>query len=278
MKTFLWSLVGLAFGASVALAAAPPGVAWEQRLGETVPRELRLHDPRGRERALGDWLGHKPVVLWFGYARCPQLCSVTSDAMVMALRQIEPNVGREFDVVMVSIDPDEPRADALAKWHESVGRYGRTGAEAGWTYLNADAATIAALTSAAGFHFTYDARSRQFAHPSGFMVLTPDGKISAYFPGVDFALASMAAAISRAGRRGIGAEVADFALACFRGEGVTGRYGLIIWRTLGVAVALTVLAVGGGIGWMLWTERRAQKRARHPGQIAATDSGGRSGG
>jgi protein SCO1 len=246
------------------LAAVVPGVGFEQRVGESIPLSTVFRDTEGKTQLLGGWFHEKPVVLWFGYARCPQLCSVVAEGMVSSLRPLQPSVGREFDVVMISIDPTEPALISKQSRDQAVGRYGRETAARGWHYLSGSEAAIKQITDAAGFHFTYDARSLQYAHPSGFLVLTPQGRISAYFPGVDFAPKEVAAAIARAGRNGIGQKAVDLLLVCFRGEGISGRYGLVIWRTLGTAVALTVFALAFGIGRMLWLERkslRAQKGA-----------------
>lgn len=255
MKTRGGILAALVFAGSV-LHAAVPGVGFEQRLGESLPLSAPFLDAGGKVHALGDWFKGRPVVLWFGYARCPQLCSVVSDGLVSVLRPLQASAGRDFDVLMISIDPAETPESARASLQEAIGHYGRESAARGWHYLTGSEAAIHATAEAAGFHFVYDERSQQFAHPSGFLVLTPQGRISAYFPGLDFAPKAVAAAISRAGANGIGEKVADLLLTCFRGDGISGRYGKIIWRTLGVAVALTVLSLGAGIGWMLWTERK----------------------
>ena len=243
---------------AAARAAVVPGVSFEQRLGEGLPLDAVFRDTEGHVGRLGEWIRNRPVVLWFGYAGCPQLCSVVANGMISVLRPLEASAGKDFDVVMISIDPTETVSAASASRSEALGQYGRRTAASGWHYLTGSAAAIHATTEAAGFHFIYDERSKQYAHPSGFLVLTPQGRISAYFPGVDFPPKAVAAAISRAGAGGIGQKVAELLLVCFRGDGITGRYGMIIWRTLGAAVAMTVLALGAGIGRMLWMEHRAR--------------------
>jgi protein SCO1/2 len=256
MKLRLWILLGWLAARAITCAAAVPGVSFEQRLGETVPMKSVFRATDGKAHALGDFFHSRPVVLWFGYARCPQLCSVVSDGMVSVLRPLQPSAGVDFDVVMISIDPTETPAEASASRAEALGHYGRAPAAPGWSYLVGSAAAIRTTTEAAGFHFVYDERSQQYAHPSGFLVLTAEGRISAYFLGVDFAPKDVAAAIARAGAGGVGHKIADLLLTCFRGDGVSGRYGRVIWRVLGAAVALTVIALAVGIGRMLWVERK----------------------
>lgn len=256
---FIFSFLVLVLWTSLP-AAVVPGVSFEQRLGESLPLDARFRDTEGNEGSLGNWFKDKPVVLWFGYARCPQLCSVVSEGMVASLRSLEPTAGRNFDVVMISIDPAEPATDSRHTRNEAVGHYGRKEASAGWHYLTGSEDSIKRTAEAAGFHFTYDSRSKLYAHPSGFLVVTPQGRISAYFPGVDFSPKEVAAAISRAGQNGIGQKVVDLLLVCFRGEGISGPYGRLIWRILSIAVALTVIALAYGIGRMLWLERKALRQ------------------
>ncbi len=260
-RTGLHFLIGLL----LALRAwgAEPAVSFEQRIGADLPLTLSFRDTDGKVRPLDAWFHHKkPVVLWLGYAGCAQLCSVTSNGMVTALRQLGPSAGQDYDVIMLSIDPAETPAEAAANRAEALGQYGRETAAAGWHYLTGDRAAIAQVAETVGFHFRYDERLRQYVHPTGFLVATPEGKVSTYFLGVDFAPARIADALSKARRNGLGEKVADFALACFRGDGIGGRYGRISWLGLACGVTGTVLALGLGVGRMLWQERRARSGVR----------------
>ncbi len=253
-------LLGVAI-ATVArpLAAQPPavapGVRFEQRLGEKLPLEATLADTSGTRRRLGEFFHGQPVVLYFGYARCPQLCSVVADGTNEVLRHLERSVGRDLQVVTISIDSAETSADARSAEALAVRRYGRTGAAAGWHYLTADERTIRLVADAAGFRFRYDPVSRQYAHASGFLVATPDGRISRYFFGVDFVASDVASALNRAAAGQTGVGVYELLLLCFHGGAIGGRYGPLIWRTLTIAVVLTLAALFGGIAWMLRQER-----------------------
>lgn len=260
-RVALYLFLGLTLVA--AAWGADPGVSFEQRIGAELPRTVSFRDTDGSVRPFGDWFHeNRPVVLWLGYAGCAQLCSVTSNGMVSALRELQPSAGRDYDVIMLSIDPEETAAEARANRAEALGQYGREPAARGWHYLTGDRAAIAQVAQAVGFHFRYDERLRQYVHPTGFLVVTPEGKVSAYFLGVDFAPARIAEALAKARKNGLGEKVADFALACFRGDGVGGRYGRIIWAGLAGGVATTVLALGLGVGRMLWQERQIRPGAR----------------
>jgi protein SCO1/2 len=169
-------------------------------------------------------------------------------------------VGKDFTVLTVSVDPTDTPEMARSKEQEEVGRYGRTGAAGSWHVLVGRPKAIAALTEAAGFNYRYDARSGQYAHPSGLVVVTPKGIVSSYFLGVDFPAEAMASSIRRAGENKTGASVFSLLFVCFQGGGSQGRYGPLIWTMLSASVALTVAAVFGGIVWMVVAERRSRAR------------------
>ena len=233
-------------------------VRFEQRIGGRLPLAVLFTDAKGARHALGDYFHGKPVVVYFGYARCAQLCPLVSDGTVAALRDIRPEAGRDYEVVSLSIDPSETKDENHDRQLGAVRRYGRPDEGDGWNFLTGDETAIRAVTDAAGFYYVSDPHSRQYAHASGFLVITPDGRISRYFIGLDFRADEVAAALKRAGHGETGPSAIDLLLLCFRGEGVTGRYGVMIWRSLEVAVSLTVLTLAGGIGWMLLRERRFQ--------------------
>ena len=245
--------------AATSLSAAPSlaDVRFEQRLGERIPLDGVFVDTAGASHRLREFFDGKPVVLYFGYARCPQLCSVVADGTVAALRQIRPAVARDFNVVSISLDPSESIAEARLRERDAVRRYGEAGDPRGWHFLTGREPEIRAVAAACGFRYVYDSVSRQYAHPSGFVVLTPDGIVSKYFLGIEFTPNEVAQAITSAGRGETGRPAFDLLLRCFRGDAIAGRYGALIWRTLGVSVALTVLLLGGGVAWMLASERRA---------------------
>ncbi len=246
---------------AAALAPAAPGVSFDQRIGEQLPLDATFRDETGTPIHLGTYFDHQPVVLVFGYSRCPQLCAVVSNAAVQMLRVLRPSAGRDYTVMYVSIDPTDTPRDLAALKRRDTGRYGRHGTASGWHYLSGSEASILRLTDAAGFHFTYDPRSKLYAHASGFIVVTPAGRIAQYFLGIDYAPKDVASALERAAAGQTGSTVYSLLLLCARGIGISGRYGRVIWVTLEIAVILTVLAVFGGIAWMLRQERKSPRRS-----------------
>jgi len=240
-------------------AQTPPLLSYVQRIGEPLPLDTGWTDETGRRVTLGSVLGEaKPAVVVFGYYKCAQLCSLVERGAVDTLRELGPTVGPDFNFVYLSIDPTDTAEASRGERAAAVRAYGRGGDLTGWHYMTADAATIQSATAAAGFEFRYDPGSQQFAHPAGFLVVTPRGVISRYFLGVDFSPREIASAIRDAQRGAVGSSVFNLVLECFQGGRGASRKERLIWSGLWAAVAATVAAVGGGIGWMLWNERRGR--------------------
>lgn len=254
-----WAALAGRAAAVTAGAADLTGVRFEQRLGATLPLDAPLRDSEGRTTSLRAITGQQPAVLVFGYARCPQLCSVIANAAVEVLRGVKTEAGKAFSVVYVSIDPTDTARDLAALKRRDVRHYGRGDNPAAWHYVSGSPAALKAITEAAGFHYTYDPNTKLYAHPSGFVILTPDGRIAQYFLGIDFRAADVAQALARAAENRTGNVVFDLVLACARGLGPSGRYGRVIGLTLETGVVLTVLGLFGGIGWMLYQERRDRR-------------------
>ena len=245
--------------AARAIAAPAAALGFEQRIGRTLPLDTVFVDEHGTIRPLRDYFGKTPVVLYFNYFRCPQLCSVVADGVLDGLRRLDATVGRNLTVVSISIDPTDTAAAAAIQQQQAVRRYGRTGAAAGWHTLTGSGAAIQAVADAAGFHFTYDPRSRLFGHASGLIIVTPEGVVSRYFLGVDFPAPDLAAAVERAASNKTGEPVYNLLLLCLQGLGPAGPHGRLIWMVLSISVALTVVVVFGGIAWMLYREWRTRR-------------------
>lgn len=239
-------------------AAAKPSIlsaiGFDQRLGETIPLDIALRDEAGRAVRLGDYFGTRPVVLTLVYYECPMLCTLTLNSLSSALATLAFDIGKEFDVVTVSFDPREKPPLASGKKKAYLSRYGRPGAEAGWHFLTGDREDLARLTSAVGFRYQWDEEIRQFAHPSGLVVLTPEGRIARYLYGIEYAPKDLRLALVEASERRIGTPVDQAMLFCYQYNPATGRYGLLTMRLVRGGAILTVLALGG----FIFTMRRQE--------------------
>jgi protein SCO1/2 len=231
-------------------------IGLDQRLDAQVPLDLRFKDEAGRDVRLGDYFGRKPVILTLVYYECPMLCTQVLNGLTSALGVLSFTVGQEFDIVTVSFDPKETPELAAAKKAAYLDRYKRKGAGRGWHFLTGDERSIAALTKAVGFRYAYNASIDQYAHVSGIMVLTPEGRLSRYFYGIEYGPRDVRLALIEAADRRIGTPADQLLLYCFHYDPKSARYSLAIMRlvrTLGVA---TVLAMVGGIVVLCRRERR----------------------
>ena len=226
-------------------------VGIEQHLDAQVPADLTFHDETGKSVKLGDYFGHKPLILNLVYYNCTMLCGEALAGLAGAMRLIKFDVGNEFDVVTVSFDPRETPAMAAAKKKDYVARYGRANAAAGWHFLTGQPESINALTKAVGFQYQYDAKTNQYAHATAIMVLTPQGRISRYFYGVDFPPKDLRMGLVEASQGKIGNTVDAVLLFCYHYDPETGKYGAMVANILRLAAGATILILGT-MFFILW--------------------------
>jgi protein SCO1 len=226
----------------------PPGlkdVGIEQRLNEPIPPHLSFRDETGTPVRLGDYFGSQPIILDLAYYRCPMLCGELLAGLTSALKVMKLDVGKDFQVLIVSFDPRETPQDASETKAVYLKRYGRPGAERGWHFLTGRQESIALLTRAAGFQYHYDAKTGRFAHSTAIMVLTPQGKIAQYYYGVEFSPKDLRLALVEASQNKIGNLVDQILLYCYHYDPDAGKYNVVIFRLLRLAAVLTMLLLGG---------------------------------
>jgi protein SCO1/2 len=226
-------------------------VGIEQHLNAQVPPDLTFRDDAGKTVKLGDYFGHKPLILNLVYYNCTMLCGEALAGLASAMRLVKFDVGNEFDVVTVSFDPRETPEMAAAKKVDYVKRYGRANAAAGWHFLTGQPDSINALTKVVGFQYQYDPKSNQYAHATAIMVLTPQGRISRYFYGVDFPPKDLRMGLVEASQGKIGNAVDAVLLYCYHYDPETGKYGAMVANILRLAAAATILIMGGFL-FILW--------------------------
>lgn len=248
-------------------SARPPQlkhVGIQQRLGKQIPADLEFRNEAGKQVRLGQYLGNGPVILNFVYFHCPMLCGQVLQGLTGALRAIGYTVGRDFTVLTVSFDPQETPEMAAAKKKMVLATYGRPEAEKGWHFLTGSAASIAALTQAAGFQYQYNAQSNQFAHPTAIMVLTPEGKIAQYYYGIEYAPRDLRLGLVQASNGQIGTLTDEALLYCYRYDPQSGTYSAIISRVLRIsgAVWLAMVSVFLVVMFRMEPKYRVQGRAK----------------
>ena len=225
----------------------PPGlkdVGIQQNLNQQIPPNLEFRDESGKSVRLSDYFGKKPMILNLVYYNCPMLCSEVLSGLETALKPLKFDVGKEFDILTISFDPRETPEIAAKKKAEYLKRYGRAGASDGWHFLTGPKDSIDAITKAAGFQYEYDPKTGQFAHTTAIMILTPAGKISQYYYGVEFAPKDLRLGLVQASNEKIGNVVDEVLLYCYHYDPQAGKYSATIFRIMRLAAAATMLAVG----------------------------------
>lgn len=255
---FLVFNVGLFSSAAFSQSPLPEGVrnvGIDQRLNEQLPLDIEFRNEEGRLVNLGQFFHDKPVVLSLVYHECPMLCNEVLEGMLRAFRVLRFDVGKEFDVLTVSFNPREDAPLAKSAKESYVRRYKREGAAEGWHFLTGDQTSIDRLTKAVGFRYRYDAQKNQYAHAGGIMVLTPQGRLSRYFYGIEFAPKDLRLGLIEASQNKIGSIVDQVLLFCYHYDPVTGKYGLVILTTLRIVGVLFVLGLTLYVILMLRRER-----------------------
>jgi protein SCO1/2 len=229
----------------------------EQKLNSHVPLDLKFRRDNGEPVALRQLFRGKPVILSLVYYNCPRLCNMTLTGLLKAIRTLNFNAGREFDIITVSFDPRETSALAAAKKAAYIEGYGREGASQGWHFLTGEQRDILRLTSATGFGFEYDTTQEQFSHASVIMVLTPDGRISRYFFGLEFSPRDLRFGLIEAADGKIGSATDQVLLYCFAYDPHTGKYSMTIMNVIRLFGAVTVVLI---VGFIAYTIRREFRR------------------
>jgi protein SCO1/2 len=236
-------------------------VGFDQKLGARVPLDLHFRNELGRDVRLGDYFGRRPVILVLLYYRCPLLCSQVLNGLTRSLKPLAITTGSDFDLVAVSINPEETAELASQKKADYLGRYDRPGAERGWHFLVGDREPIAALARTAGFRFQYNPQTKLYAHAAGIMILTPDGRIARYFYGIDYPPKDLQNEIRRAAVGRIGSPIGRLLLLCYDYDAATGKYTLSIVRLIRVLGTATALALATFLVVMFRREGNRQSSA-----------------
>jgi protein SCO1 len=233
--------------AAAAMPAVLQNVGFEPPLNGQIPLELAFRDETGRSVQLRDYFGSKPVVLALVYYGCPMLCDQVEQGVVGSLRMLSFNPGRDYDVVFVSFDPRETPEMAAEKKKKALAHFRRPETDSGWHFLTGSKESIDAVTKAANFRFTFDAKSNLFAHASGVMVLTPDGRISRYFYGVEYPGRDLRLGLVDASAGKIGTPIDHVLLFCYHYDPAAATYSASILKIIRLGGVLTILGLVGGI-------------------------------
>lgn len=256
MSPALWlMLIVLVLPAHALARDARSTVGWDQRLSASLPLNQRFVDEKGQAVRLSQFFAARPVILVLTYYDCPNLCGTLLTSLTGQLRRLDFNAAREFQVVVVSIATSDTPAAAARKKAGYLSLYERSGAEPGWHFLTGTPYAIQALTNAVGFRYFYDAATRQYAHPAGIVIATPEGRIARYFLGFEFPQRELRYALLEASSERIGSPMDRVGLLCYHYEQAAGKYGAAITAALRAGGALIVVLLVTLVGILLMRER-----------------------
>jgi protein SCO1 len=232
-------------------------VGFDPQLNKQIPLDTPFVDENGQPATIRQFAGKKPVVLAFVYFTCPMLCSQVEQSLVGTLKMISFNPGSDYEVVFLSFDPNDKPEEALKKKHEAMSRFARPATAAGWHFLTGTQESIDAVTPAADFRVTYDPKTKLFAHASGILILTPDGRISRYFFGVDYPPSNVRLGLVDASSGKIGTPVDHLLLFCYQYDPSKGRYSATIMSVIRMGGVVTLFCMA--LGFVIF--RRREHRA-----------------
>ena len=238
-------------------------VTFRQQLGEQLPLDAAFKDEAGRDVRLGDYFKTgKPVVFAFVYYECTMLCTQVMNGISSALKVVPFEIGKDFEVVLVSFDPRDTPQAATEKKAAHL-QYWSTEKTAGaWHFLTGTEPEIRRATQAAGFSYQWDARNNQFAHVSGVLVTTPEGRLSRYFYGIEYSPKELRLALVESGKGAIGSKIDELLLYCFHYDPESGRYGVVVMNLIRLGGVVTVALVAGFILLMRRRETRTPAEGR----------------
>lgn len=264
-------LAALALTALVAVRPAraeqsvPPelrGIDIEERLGAQVPLDTQFVDHTGKRVQLKDYFtNNKPVILTLNYYSCATLCSLVLNGLTDGLRALELEVGKQFQVLTITINPREGTELARGKRAAYLESLGRPVPETGWPFLTGSEKDIERVASAVGFHYRYDEATKQYAHAAGIFVLMPDGRISRVLYGIEFRARDLRFALVEAGKGSVGTAIDRMLLLCYHYDPETRRYGLTPMGVMRIGGVLTMVFLGLFLLAAWRRERRATVRA-----------------
>lgn len=228
--------------------AAVDGLDVEEHLNDQLPLDTKFTDHTGNQVRLGDFFdGEKPVILSLNYSNCPMLCQQQLNGLVATLREMDPSVGEAFQIVSISIDPNETPQRARETRKRYYEEYGRGGTGSGWHFLVGTPKSILAMSKATGVKFRYVPERKEYAHIAVLMLCTPEGRISRYIYGVQFDEPTLRLSLVEASEGKIGTTIDRVILTCFMYDETTGRYGPEAVRIMQLGALTTVLCLIVGL-------------------------------
>lgn len=253
-----------------ALPSRLEGIDVKEKLDTAIPKNLTFRDESGREVRLGDYVdGKLPVILTLNYSTCPMLCSLQLNGLVDSLKQVEWELGKDYRVLTILIDPDETPAHAKETKQRYLQQYGRNGAE-GWAFLSGTQANIDAAAAAMGFTYAYNEVRDEYVHPAAIAMLTPDGRFARYLYGLEYHPKTLHLSLVEVAQGKIGSPFDKLILYCFHYDETEGRYAPVAMNIMRVGGSVSALALGGFLTSFWMREGKKKKNQQKQGSAQSS--------
>ena len=241
-------------------------VGFDQKLGDQFPLDLEFKDETGATVRLGQYFGKKAVLVQFVYFNCPMICSMALEGLAKTMKALALDPGRDFEIVTISFDPRDTPEVAAKRKEATIEAFGRADAAPAWHFLTGTQDAIRKVTSATGFRYTWDEEQQQFAHATGIVIVTPEGKIARYFFGVEYKPRDIRFGLVEGSGGKIGTLADQLLLLCYHYNPTTGKYGAIAMSSIRAGGLVTVLLLGVFIALMFRRERKRERAGAAPGR------------
>jgi len=241
----------------------------EEKLGAQLDLEkITLRDEAGTEHPLKYWFRGKPMVLALIYFKCPGLCGLLMNGVVGSLKRINFDIGTEYDVLFVSINPEEGAELAADKKENYIKDYmsrekSLASVSAGWHFLTGTDENVRALAKTVGFGYRKDEASGEYSHSAGFFVLTPTGVLSRVHFGVEFEPRDVHLSIVEAANGQVGSVVDKLLLFCYRYNPHSKGYALAAMNLVRAGGAVTLVVFGFYLAIFWFRQRRITKERKN---------------
>lgn len=229
---------------------------FDQQLDQTIPLDLQFRDETGKDVTLSSYFNGKPIILAMVYYNCPNICNIAVEDLIQKMNDVSYSMGKDFDVVTVSIDPGETPEMAAVKKAEYAKHYNRAGSVDGWHALTGDDAMIKRLARSVGFNYAWDPEMQQYAHPSGVIAISPQGKIAQYLYALVYSATDLRLSIVEASENRIGTLVDKILLRCYHFDPLTGQYTATVMTIVRIMGGILIAGLGGFLFWAMYQERR----------------------